>query len=111
MNYTDTIKVKVESQEFSNITSEVEDIVKKSKVRNGICVLFSVGATSAMIINEDEPMLLEDIRNTMERVASEEQIYHHADNAHSHIRSVIIGNSQSVPVKDGKMVLGSWQER
>ena len=110
MNYTESIKKKVKSQDFFNITGDVESIVKKSKVRNGVCVIFSVGATSGILINEDDPMLLEDIKRTLESIASEEQIYQHAENAHSHIRSSIISNSQSVPVKDGNMVLGTWQE-
>ena len=110
MIYTGTIKAKVKSQQFLNITGDVEDIVRKSKVKNGICVIFSVGATSGLLINEDEPMLLNDLRKSLEKVAGENQIYQHSDNAHSHIRSGLIGNSQTVPVKDGQMVLGTWQE-
>lgn len=110
MTYTDTIKVKVKSQKFSNITGKVESIIRKSEVKNGICVLFSVGATSGLLINEDDPMLLEDLRNSLEKIAPEGHIYQHAVNARSHIRSSMIGNSQTVPVKDGKMVLGTWQE-
>lgn len=110
MIYTDTIKVKVKSQEFFNITGKVEDIIRKSEVENGICVLFAVGATSGLLINEDDPMLLNDLRKILEKIASENQIYQHAENAHSHIRSSLVGNSQSIPVKDGKMVLGTWQE-
>jgi secondary thiamine-phosphate synthase enzyme len=110
MIYTDRIKVRVKSQEFFNITGKVEDIVRKSKVKNGVCVLFAVGATSGLLINEDEPMLLEDLRKSMEKIAGENQIYQHAENAYSHIRSSITGNSQSIPVKDGEMVLGTWQE-
>jgi secondary thiamine-phosphate synthase enzyme len=110
MIYTDTIKVKVKSQDFFDITGSVEDIIRKSKVKNGICVMFAVGATSGLLINEDEPMLLNDLRKSLEKIAGENQIYQHAENAHSHIRSSIIGNSQTVPVKDSKMVLGTWQE-
>jgi len=110
MIYTDSIKVKVKSQGFSNITGKVEDAVRKSKVKNGICVLFSIGSTSSLLINEDEPMLLEDFRNSLEKLAGENQIYHHSENAHSHIRSSLIGNDQTVPVKDGRMVLGTWQQ-
>ncbi len=110
MTYTDTIKVKVKSQKFSNITGKVEDIVRKSKVKNGVCVMFSVGATSGLLINEDDPMLLEDLRHSLEKIAPENHIYQHAENARSHIRSILVGNSQTIPMKDGKMVLGTWQE-
>ncbi|MFH1473587.1 MAG: secondary thiamine-phosphate synthase enzyme YjbQ [Candidatus Aenigmatarchaeota archaeon] len=110
MTYTDTIKVKVKSEGFSNITGKVESIVRKSKIKNGICVMFSVGATSGLLINEDDPMLLEDLKNSLEKIAGKYQIYHHTENARSHIRSSLIGNSQNVPVKNGKMLLGTWQE-
>lgn len=110
MIYTETIKLKVKSQGFSNITGKVEDIVRKSKIRNGICTIFAVGATGGIIVNEDEPMLLEDLRNSLEVVSGREKIYHHAANAYSHIRSGLIGSSQTIPVKDGGLALGTWQD-
>lgn len=110
MIYTETIKVKIKSQGFSNITGRVEDIVRKSKIKNGICTIFAVGATGSIIINEDEPMLLEDIRNSLEIVSERDKIYHHAINAYSHIRSTLLGSSQTIPVKDGELVLGTWQD-
>jgi secondary thiamine-phosphate synthase enzyme len=110
MIYTDSIKIKVKSQKFSNITGKVEDVLRKSKIENGVCLLFSVGSTSAIMINEDDPMLLEDFRKSLEKIAPENGIYQHSMNAHSHIRSMILGNSQSIPIKNGKMSLGTWQE-
>ena len=110
MIYTETIKLKVKSQGFSNITGKVEDIIRKSKIKNGICVIFAVGATGGIIVNEDEPMLLEDLRNSLEKVSGKDEIYHHASNAYSHIRSGLIGSSQTVPVKDSKLALGTWQD-
>lgn len=110
MIYTDSIKLKVKSQKFSNITGDVDEMLRKSKIKNGICSLFSVGATSSIIINEDEPMLLEDLRKRLEKIAGENDIYQHAMNAHSHIRSAIMGSSQTVPIKNGKLALGTWQE-
>ena len=110
MIYTEIIKLKVKSQGFSNITGKVEDIVRKSKIRNGICVLFAVGATGGIIVNEDDPMFLEDLRNSLEKVSGINEIYHHASNAYSHIRSGLIGSSQTVPVKDSKLALGTWQD-
>ena len=110
MIYTDSIKLKVKSQKFSNITGKVEDILRKSKIKNGICNVFSVGSTSSVIINEDDPMLLEDLRKVLEKITPEEGIYQHAMNAHSHIRSSFMENSQTIPIKNGKMLLGTWQE-
>jgi len=109
MVYTETIKIKVKSQGFSVITGKVEDIVKKSEIENGLCTIFAVGATSAVIINECEPMFLQDLRDSLEKIAPEEKIYHHSENAFSHIRSTLIGNSQTIPIKNGELVLGNWQ--
>ncbi|MBN2203051.1 MAG: YjbQ family protein [Candidatus Aenigmarchaeota archaeon] len=110
MMYKDSVKLKVKSQKIVNITGMVEDVLRKSKIKDGLCSLFSVGATCSVIINEDDPMLLEDLRKAMEKIAPEKGIYQHAENAHSHIRSAIMGSSQTIPIKDGKMQLGTWQE-
>jgi secondary thiamine-phosphate synthase enzyme len=109
MAYSETIKVKVKSQEFYDITGKVEDIVKESEVDDGICNIFAVGSTGAILINENEPMLLEDLRRTLEKISSSKELYQHIENAYSHIRSAIIGGSYSVPIKDGKLMLGTWQ--
>ncbi len=109
MAYSETIKVKIKSQDFHDITGEVENILRESEIDDGICNIFAVGATGAILINENEPMLLEDFRRTLEKVSSSKELYQHIENAYSHIRSMLIGNSQSIPVKDGKLMLGTWQ--
>ncbi len=110
MIHTKKIKVKLKSQGFHNITREVEDAVRESGIEDGVCLIFSIGATSGLIINEDEPMLLEDLRNSLNEVANENKIYHHVENAYSHIRSILVGNSKVIPIKNKKLVLGTWQE-
>ena len=109
MAYTETLRIKVKYRDFYDITSNVEDVIRKSEIENGICTVFAVGATSAVIINENEPMLLQDLRDVLEKIAPEKKIYHHVENAFSHIRSVLIGNSQTIPIKDSELVLGTWQ--
>lgn len=106
---TETIRVKVKSQEFFDITGKVETIVRNSEIENGICTIFAVGATGSIIINENEPMLLEDLRESLEKVASVKELYQHAENAYSHIRSTLFGNSQTIPFKNRELVLGTWQ--
>jgi len=91
MVYSETIKLKMKSQNFSNITNQVDEIVRKSEIEDGICTIFSKGSTSAVLINEDEPMLLQDLKNSLGKVASEREIYQHAENAFSHIRSAFVG--------------------
>ena len=109
MTYSETIKIKVKSQEFYDITGKVENIVRKSEVEDGICNVFVAGSTGAVVINENEPMLLEDFKKILEKKSNSKDLYHHMENAYSHIRSAQIGGSQSIPVKEGKMMLGTWQ--
>lgn len=109
MIYSEKIKVKIKSQDFFDITDKVESIVRKMKIKKGLCNIFVLGATSAVLLNENEPMLLQDLKKSLEKIAPENSFYHHAENAYSHIRSVFIGNSQTIPIEDGKLVLGTWQ--
>lgn len=109
MAYSETIKLKMKSQEFYDITEKVKGILKESDVDDGICIVFAVGSTAAVVINENEPMLLEDFRRTLEKVSSSKELYQHIENAYSHIRSMLIGSNQSIPVNDGKLMLGTWQ--
>ena len=109
MAYSETIKVKLKSQDFHDITGKVEDIIRKSEIEDGVCNVFAVGATGAIVVNENEPMLLEDFKRTLEKISSSKEFYQHMENAYSHIRSILVGNSHSIPVKDGKLILGTWQ--
>ncbi len=109
MAYSETIKLKMKPQEFYDITEKVKDVLKESDVDDGICNVFAVGSTSSVVINENEPMLLEDFRRTLEKISSSKELYQHIENAYSHIRSMLIGGNQSIPVNDGKLMLGTWQ--
>jgi secondary thiamine-phosphate synthase enzyme len=109
MAYSETIKIKVKSQDFYDITGKVEGIVRRSEVDEGICNVFIAGSTGAVILNENEPMLLEDFRKILEKISNSKDLYQHIENAYSHIRSALIGCSQSIPITDGKMMLGTWQ--
>ena len=106
---SETLKVKIKPQDFYDITGKIEDIIRKSDVEEGICNIFAVGATGSIVINENEPMLLEDFRRTLEKISSSKEFYQHMENAYSHIRSILVGSSQSIPIKDGKLMLGTWQ--
>jgi secondary thiamine-phosphate synthase enzyme len=109
MAYSEKIKLKMKSQEFYDITEKVKDVLKESDIDDGICNVFAVGSTASVVINENEPMLLEDFRRTLEKVSSSKELYQHIENAYSHIRSMLIGSNQSIPVNDGKLMLGTWQ--
>lgn len=98
-----------------DLTGEVEKIVKKSGIRSGIAHIFAVGSTAAVSTIEYEPGLKEDLSMVLERVAPKSVEYKHhlrwGDyNGHSHVRATIIGPSLEVPVRNGELILGTWQQ-
>ncbi len=98
------------------ITREVADAVSKSGIRTGIACIFTPSSTSAILTNEFEPGLMEDdIPAALERLFPEGIDYGHEKrwgdgNGHSHVRATFLGPSLSVPVVDGRLALGTWQQ-
>lgn len=97
--------------ELVNITSGVQSAVSKAGVKNGTCTVFCPHSTAGLIINEDEPGLKQDILKKLEAIAPPSGYKHNriGNNADSHLKSMIVGPSKSVPVGNGKLSLGAWQ--
>lgn len=98
--------------ELIDITNEIEKIVNESGVKNGFCVIFVPHATAALIVNEHESGLLIDIVNKIKELFPLNGRYQHNmidDNAHAHIASSIIGSEKIFPIKDGRIIRGTWQ--
>ncbi len=95
--------------DFVDITKDVFSIVAESKIRNGIANIYVPGATAAIVVNESEPNILDDFREAIERMVPETGKYRHGDNARSHIRAMILGPSESLPLTDGHLDIGTWQ--
>jgi len=99
-------------QELIDITDQVAAIVRKSKVKNGLCNIFATHATAAIIINENyDPNICLDIIDALNSMVKEGGWRHDRvdNNAASHIKSAILGPSETIPIKDGKLLLGRWQ--
>ena len=113
MIYQDEFEVTTtKRREVIDITDRVEEIVSKSKVENGICLIFLLHATAAVILEEDEPRLMRDIEDSIEKLFPSGAGYEHDeidDNADAHLASGFIGQSRVYPIKDGKVVRGTWQ--
>ena len=97
--------------ELLDITSKVEDAVKESKEKSGVCHIFIPHTTAAITINENaDPDVRRDILNGLERlVPCSGDDAHTEGNAAAHIRSSIIGTDATVLVEDGRLKLGTWQ--
>lgn len=100
-------------QDIIDITNNVKEIVKKSKIKDGICLVYVRHATSAIIINENyDPSVCEDILTALNKIIPEHAGYKHDkidNNAAAHIRAAILGPSENIPIKDGTLQLGRWQ--
>ncbi|HDJ37580.1 MAG TPA: YjbQ family protein [Methanosarcinales archaeon] len=98
-----------------DITGEVSDAVSESGVTDGIVVVFAPGATGAVTTIEYESGLISDFKSMLERIAPQNITYAHNlrwgdGNGHSHVRASLLGPSLSVPLIDGRMQLGTWQQ-
>ncbi|MBS7609496.1 secondary thiamine-phosphate synthase enzyme YjbQ [Candidatus Bathyarchaeota archaeon] len=95
--------------DFIDLTDRILEVVGKSGIRDGIIHVFAPHATGILVINEFTEDLQEDIRKLLGELAPSGNRYRHPWNAHSHLRSLILGSSQTIPLMDGKLLLGTWQ--
>lgn len=99
-----------------DITAGVERVLEESGIRDGILVAFVVGSTASITTTEAEPGLMtHDLKAFAERIAPEHDYYKHEatwhdDNGHAHVRATALGPSLAVPITDGRMPLGTWQQ-
>jgi secondary thiamine-phosphate synthase enzyme len=95
--------------EFVDLTRKVLEVVSKSGIRNGLVHVFSPHATGILILTENEPALLIDLRHWLEEIVPKGRKYGHPSNAHSHLRSVLLPPEMTLPVIDSRVQLGTWQ--
>lgn len=98
-----------------DITGEVSLAVSETGLKNGVVTVFVPGATGALTTIENEPGLLKDFPDMLERVAPKNLDYGHErrwhdGNGHSHVRASLIGPSLTVPFVDRRLTLGTWQQ-
>ena len=114
---TEKIKVKTKGNcDVVDITGQVSKAVGQSGIRQGAVTLFNVGSTAGITTTEYEPGLVNyDIEAAFERIAPQNARYEHEetwhdDNGHSHVSASLLGPSLSVPVVNGRLTLGTWQQ-
>ncbi len=97
--------------ESRDVTAEVQKLVRASGVQSGICYLYVPHTTAGVAVNEHaDPDVMVDIQTTLRKLIPQQGDYHHAeDNSDGHIKSVLVGSSQFVPIEDGRLALGRWQ--
>ena len=100
---------------FINITPQVEQCVRESGVREGLCLVNAMHITASVFINDDEPGLHADYDEWLEKLAPHEPVsqYHHnvgEDNADAHMKRQIMGREVVVAITEGKLDLGPWEQ-
>jgi secondary thiamine-phosphate synthase enzyme len=101
--------------QMHDITGAVAAIVKESKVRTGLVHIFNIGSTAAIGTIEFEPGLRKDLPNILDRLIPPSTSYGHEQawhdgNGHSHLQATLLGPSLTVPIRDGDLILGTWQQ-
>ncbi|ADG13484.1 protein of unknown function UPF0047 [Methanocaldococcus infernus ME] len=98
-------------EELVDITNYLLDAVEKSRVRDGIAIIYCPHTTAAITINENaDPTVKEDIINFLSHLIPKNFNYRHLEgNSDAHIKSSLIGSSETIIIKDGKPLLGTWQ--
>jgi secondary thiamine-phosphate synthase enzyme len=101
--------------EIVDLTEGVERVLASSEVQRGVVTVFAVGSTVAVTTMEFEPGGVADLRALLDRLVPIDGAYehnrrNHDTNAYAHLRAAVIGPSESIPVIDGRLALGTWQQ-
>ena len=112
---TKNISLQTKEGDIIDITPDVDQLVKDTDLRAGIAVIFVDGSTGAITTIEYEPGVLKDISTALERLIPKNIEYMHElrwhdGNGHSHVRAAFLGPSLTVPFKDKRLLLGTWQQ-
>lgn len=101
--------------EFINITDKVQELVQKSGVKEGLCLVNAMHITASVFINDEEEGLKQDFKDWLEKLApTSPSLYRHnltgEDNGHAHLKRTIMGREVVIAVTNGKLDLGPWEQ-
>jgi len=97
--------------QMKDITAQVQDAVRQSSVKDGLCVVFTPHTTAAVTINENaDPDVVRDLNMELGKIIPWEDGYHHIEgNSAAHLKSSLVGASEHIIIEDGRLLLGTWQ--
>lgn len=113
--YTATFSIRTRGKGTSEITDEVARVVRESGIRTGLCTVFIRHTSASLVIYENaDPSARADLHEFFERLVPEEEDYYihtteGADDTTSHLRMVLTRTSESIPIAQGRLTLGTWQ--
>ncbi|MFP3951747.1 MAG: secondary thiamine-phosphate synthase enzyme YjbQ [Candidatus Bathyarchaeia archaeon] len=107
--YTEEYRFSTEEQfQIVDLTGWLREAASNSDIKEGLALVSTGHTTGALIINEHESRLLEDLRDTLLRIVPDLD-YRHPRNAQSHLVSMMLSSDQTIPIKNGMLELGRWQ--
>jgi len=100
-----------ERNNWIEVTGNVRDLVRESGVRNGLCVVYCPHTTAGITINENaDPDVVRDLIFALEKTYPDRAEFRHSEgNSAAHLKASVIGNSATVIIRDGRLLLGTWQ--
>ena len=110
----ETLEIRTTPKSFLDITSQVQDFVSNSNIQTGVCHLFIKHTSASLVIQENyDPSVRQDFETIFSKLAPEDFSYVHnmegKDDMPAHIRSALTSTSETVPVVNGNLSLGTWQ--
>ena len=108
--------------EYTNITDKIQNFIDDNSIKDGICLIYTKHTTACIRLLEPETLLKQDMHDFMERLASSNCLYRHDDlehrdvppeerrNGYSHLRAMLLNHQETVPIINGKLDLGKWQQ-
>ena len=112
----------IPKEEFTNITKKVQRIITQNRVLNGVCIIYTKHTTACVRLLEPEVLLKKDMHDFLERIAPSSCKYRHDDlehrsvppeerrNGYSHLRAMLLNHQEIIPIVNGKLDLGQWQQ-
>ena len=112
--YQKTLEINTSPKSFQDITKNIQSLVSKSELDNGICSLFIKHTSASLVIQENyDPSVRQDFETIFSKLVPEDFPYVHnmegKDDMPAHIRSALTSTSETIPIVNGKLSLGTWQ--
>ncbi len=116
MVYQQTLTLQTHGHhDLHNLTQDISGIVKKSGIKAGTVHIFNIGSTAAVGTIEFEPGLQQDLPDILDKLMPPSRSYGHEQtwhdgNGHSHLQATLLGPSLTIPIQEGRLILGTWQQ-
>lgn len=116
MLHTEYVQFRTQGHaDMHDLTPKIQDVLAQSTITDGVVIIFTPSATSSLTTIEYESGALQDLRRALDEIAPPDRDYKHNlrwgdGNGHAHLRAALLGPSLNIPIVDGRLTLGTWQQ-